>query len=296
MDRPTQSGVPGPDIMKIEAETINSVTDSVDEPRRQPVEGLPVIRMEHISKTYTMGDVEVHAFRGISLTVNEGEFVAIMGTSGSGKSTMMNIIGCLDQPTKGTYFLDGEDVSELSKDDRADIRNRKIGFVFQGFNLLSRTTARENVELPMLYASIDTSERTKRTSEALAAVGLAGRENNNPNQLSGGQQQRVAIARSLVNRPAIILADEPTGNLDSHTSVEVMAIFQKLNREQGITLVVVTHEPDIARYAGRIVVFKDGKIKRDSLVQDRLDADEELKRIPEITDDDEDEESETEAV
>ena len=255
-----------------------------------------VIQMEHIHKTYIMGDVEVHALRGISLTVTEGEFVAIMGTSGSGKSTMMNILGCLDKPTKGKYFLDGEDVSGLTKDDRADIRNRKIGFVFQGFNLLSRTSASENVELPMLYANIDAAERVKRTSDALASVGLAGRENNNPNQLSGGQQQRVAIARSLVNKPAIILADEPTGNLDSRTSIEVMAIFQKLNREQGITLIVVTHEADISQYAGRVVLFKDGKIRRDYLVEDRLDAAEELKRLPEITDDDDDEVSETEAV
>ena len=284
-------------IMKPEAETISPSVDTHNDMRGQPVEGRPVIEMEHIHKIYTMGDVEVHALRGIAIKVYKGEFVAIMGTSGSGKSTMMNIIGCLDNPTKGKYFLDGEDVSELTKDDRADIRNRKIGFVFQGFNLLSRTSARENVELPMLYANIDAAERLKRTSEALAAVGLAGRENSNPNQLSGGQQQRVAIARSLVNQPAIILADEPTGNLDSRTSVEVMAIFQKLNREQGITLVVVTHEPDIARYAGRVVVFKDGKIKKDSPVENHLDAAEELKRLPEITDDDEDdEESETEAV
>ncbi|MEP6946730.1 MAG: ABC transporter ATP-binding protein [Acidobacteriota bacterium] len=245
-----------------------------------------VIQMESIHKTYTMGDVEVHALRGISLQVRKGEFVAIMGASGSGKSTMMNILGCLDNPTKGTYFLDGEDVSALSKDDRSDIRNRKIGFIFQGFNLLSRTSARENVELPMLYAGIDTNERLKRTSEALASVGLAGRENNHPNQLSGGQQQRVAIARSLVNQPAIILADEPTGNLDSRTSIEVMEIFQKLNREKGITLIVVTHEPDIARFAGRVVLFKDGRIKKDYPVIDQLDATNELKSLPEISDDD----------
>jgi len=246
----------------------------------------PVIEMENIHKIYQMGDVEVRALRGISLTVKKGEFVAIMGTSGSGKSTLMNIIGCLDQPTKGTYFLDGEDVSELSKDRRADIRNRKIGFVFQGFNLLSRTSARENVELPMLYANVSSTERNKRTMEALAAVGLAGRENSNPNQLSGGQQQRVAIARSLVNQPAIILADEPTGNLDSRTSIEVMEIFQKLNREQDITLVLVTHEHDIAKYTKRIVFFKDGKIKKDYLVENQLNATEELRNLPEIIDDD----------
>ena len=181
-----------------------------------------VIELDHIHKTYTMGDVEVHALRGVSLTIHQGEFVAIMGASGSGKSTAMNIIGCLDRPTRGTYVLDGQDVSQLSKDERADIRSQKIGFVFQGFNLLSRTSAIENVELPMLYAGFDSQERQKRAKEALAAVGLAGREQNHPNQLSGGQQQRVAIARSLVNRPALILADEPTGNLDSRTSIEVM--------------------------------------------------------------------------
>ncbi len=249
---------------------------------------IPVILMENIHKVYQMGAVEVHALRGISLTIRKGEFVAIMGTSGSGKSTMMNILGCLDNPTKGNYFLDGEDVSTLTKDARADIRNRKIGFVFQGFNLLSRTSASENVELPMLYAGIEAAERSKRTSEALAAVGLAGRENNNPNQLSGGQQQRVAIARSLVNQPSIILADEPTGNLDSRTSIEVMEIFQKLNREKGITLVVVTHEADIAQFAERIVLFKDGRIKKDHPVIDRLDATEELKKVPEVLDEDED--------
>lgn len=256
----------------------------------------PVIRMENIHKTYVMGDVEVHALRGISLTVGEGEFVAIMGTSGSGKSTMMNIIGCLDQPTRGSYILDGEDVSKLSKDERADIRNGKIGFVFQGFNLLSRTSARENVELPMLYANVGSAERAQRTADALAAVGLAGREDSNPNQLSGGQQQRVAIARSLVNQPSLILADEPTGNLDSRTSTEVMAIFQKLNREKGITLIVVTHEHDIANFARRVVFFKDGKIKKDYPIDDQLDAAEELKRMPEITDDDADDEETTEAV
>jgi putative ABC transport system ATP-binding protein len=242
----------------------------------------PVIQLEQIHKTYTMGDVEVHALRGISLTVREGEFVAIMGTSGSGKSTTMNIIGCLDRPTKGKYILDGEDVSEMSKDERADIRSRKLGFVFQGFNLLSRTSALENVELPMLYAGIDAAERHSRSMEALRSVGLAGREHNHPNQLSGGQQQRVAIARSLVNRPALILADEPTGNLDSRTSIEVMEIFQKLNRERGITLILVTHETDIAEYAGRVVVFKDGRIKEDYRIENPRDASRELKLLPDI--------------
>jgi putative ABC transport system ATP-binding protein len=248
----------------------------------QPSEARPVIQLDHIHKTYTMGDVDVLALRGVTLTIKEGEFVAIMGASGSGKSTMMNIIGCLDRPTRGTYILDGQDVSELSKDERADIRCQKIGFIFQGFNLLSRTSALENVELPMLYAGVPTAQRDERAMEALAAVGLAGREQNHPNQLSGGQQQRVAVARSLVNNPALILADEPTGNLDSRTSVEVMEIFQRLNRERGITLVLVTHEPDIAQYAQRVVVFKDGRIKKDYQIDEPRDADEELKNLPPI--------------
>lgn len=252
-------------------------------------EARPVIQLDHIHKTYTMGDVNVHALRGVSLTIREGEFVAIMGASGSGKSTTMNIIGCLDRPTKGTYILDGQDVSEMSKDERADIRCEKIGFVFQGFNLLSRTSALENVELPMLYAGLESGERHRRALGALAAVGLAGREQNHPNQLSGGQQQRVAVARSLVNNPALILADEPTGNLDSRTSVEVMEIFQRLNRERGITLVLVTHEPDIAQYAQRVVVFKDGRIKRDYQIQDQRDAAEELRNLPPVIDDEDDE-------
>jgi putative ABC transport system ATP-binding protein len=252
-------------------------------------EARPVIQLDHIHKTYTMGDVEVHALRGVSLTIREGEFVAIMGASGSGKSTTMNILGCLDRPTRGTYILDGEDVSEMSKDERADIRCQKIGFVFQGFNLLSRTSALENVELPMLYLGVESAQRHQRALEALAAVGLAGREQNHPNQLSGGQQQRVAVARSLVNNPALILADEPTGNLDSRTSVEVMEIFQRLNRERGITLVLVTHEPDIAQYAQRVVVFKDGKIKSDYQIEAPRDAAEELKNLPAIDDDEEEE-------
>jgi putative ABC transport system ATP-binding protein len=248
-------------------------------------ESRPVIELDHVHKTYTMGDVEVHALRGVSLTIREGEFVAIMGASGSGKSTTMNILGCLDRPTRGTYILGGQDVSEMSKDERADVRSKKLGFVFQGFNLLSRTSALENVELPMLYAGIDTQERQRRASEALAAVGLAGQEQNHPNQLSGGQQQRVAIARALVNRPAMILADEPTGNLDSRTSVEVMEIFQRLNREQGITLILVTHEHDISEYAQRVVVFKDGKIKKDYLIDNQRDAAEELKNLPAVEED-----------
>jgi putative ABC transport system ATP-binding protein len=252
---------------------------------RQP-EARPVIQLDHIHKTYSMGDVDVHALRGVSLTIREGEFVAIMGSSGSGKSTTMNIIGCLDRPTKGTYILDGQDVSQLSKDERADIRCQKIGFVFQGFNLLSRTSALENVELPMLYAGVETKERDLRALEALAAVGLAGREQSHPNQLSGGQQQRVAVARALVNHPALILADEPTGNLDSRTSVEVMEIFQRLNRERGITLVLVTHESDIAQYAQRVVVFKDGKIKKDYEIEEQRDAAHELSLMPPLEEDD----------
>jgi putative ABC transport system ATP-binding protein len=252
----------------------------------QQPEARPVIQLDHIHKTYTMGDVNVYALRGVSLTIREGEFVAIMGASGSGKSTTMNIIGCLDQPTRGQYILDGQDVSEMSKDERADIRCQKIGFVFQGFNLLSRTSALENVELPMLYAGVDTAQRHQRAVEALAAVGLAGREQNHPNQLSGGQQQRVAVARALVNNPALILADEPTGNLDSRTSVEVMEIFQRLNRERGITLVLVTHETDIAEYAQRVVVFKDGKIKKDYQIENQRDAAEELRNLPPVIEDD----------
>ena len=247
----------------------------------------PVIELENIHKTYSMGDVQVHALRGVSLTIREGEFVAIMGASGSGKSTTMNILGCLDRPTKGSYTLDGQDVSQMSKDERADIRSRKIGFVFQGFNLLSRTSAVENVELPMIYAGVPTAQRHARAIESLAAVGLAGREQNHPNQLSGGQQQRVAVARALVNDPALILADEPTGNLDSRTSIEVMEIFQRLNRERGITLVLVTHETDIAQYAQRVVVFKDGKIKKDYQVENQRDAAEELKNLPPLEEEDE---------
>ncbi len=256
---------------------------------RQP-EASPVIQLDHIHKTYTMGDVNVHALRGVSLTIREGEFVAIMGASGSGKSTTMNIIGCLDRPTRGSYVLAGEDVSEMSKDERADIRCQKIGFVFQGFTLLSRTSALETVELPMLYAGVETTERHRRALEALAAVGLVGREQSHPNQLSGGQQQRVAVARSLVNHPALILADEPTGNLDSRTSVEVMEIFQRLNRERGITLVLVTHEHDIAQYAQRVVVFKDGKIRKDYQIEEQRDAAEELRNMPPVIDDDDDDE------
>jgi putative ABC transport system ATP-binding protein len=254
-------------------------------------EAREVISLDGIHKTYSMGDVEVHALRGVSLAIDEGEFVAIMGASGSGKSTTMNIIGCLDSPTRGAYMLDGQDVSKLSKDERADIRLKKLGFVFQGFNLLARTSALENVELPMLYAGLPPAERHRRATEALRSVGLTGREQNHPNQLSGGQQQRVAIARALVNDPTLILADEPTGALDSRTSVEVMEIFQRLNRERGITLVLVTHEPDIAAYAGRVVVFKDGRIQKDYPVASPRDAAEELRNLPAVEDDEEGEEA-----
>jgi putative ABC transport system ATP-binding protein len=276
-------------VEEADAKTIESTVEKESSEASARATGTePVIKLDHIHKIYRMGDIEVHALRGVSLGIRQGEFVAVMGVSGSGKSTMMNIIGCLDQPTRGTYILDGHDVSKLSKDDRADIRNRKIGFVFQGFNLLSRTSAIENVELPMLYAGIGTAERRSRAQEALESVGLAGRENNHPNQLSGGQQQRVAIARSLVNHPTIILADEPTGALDSRTSVEVMEIFQRLNRERGITLLLVTHEHDIAEYAKRVIIFRDGKIRSDEPVLHRRDASEELKTLPAPDDDDDD--------
>jgi putative ABC transport system ATP-binding protein len=248
-----------------------------------------LIRLDHIHKIYKMGDVEIHALRGISLHIDRGEFVAIMGASGSGKSTTMNILGCLDPPTRGKYILDGQDVSSLSKDELADIRNRKIGFVFQGFNLLSRTSAIENVELPMLYLGLKAAERHKRATDALEIVGLSNRIHNMPNQLSGGQQQRVAIARALVNHPSIILADEPTGNLDSRTSIEVMDVFQQLNLERGITIALVTHEPDIAQYARRVVVFKDGRIKRDEMVNNPRSAREELESLPPVQEDDEEE-------
>ena len=233
----------------------------------------PVIQLDHVWKTYRSADVELHAVRDVSLTIESGEFVAIMGASGSGKSTMMNILGCLDRPTQGHFLLDGCDVSSLERDGLADIRNQKVGFVFQGFNLLTRTSAVENVELPMMYArqSIGAREMRSRALEALAMVGLSQRSDHHPNQLSGGQQQRVAIARALVNRPALLLADEPTGNLDSKTSIEIMEVFQTLN-EKGITIVMVTHEHDIAQYNKRCLVMRDGVIRSDTPVLDRLNA------------------------
>ena len=222
-----------------------------------------VIRVQDLRKVYRMGDVEVPALRGINLTIERGEFVAVMGSSGSGKSTFMNIIGCLDRPTGGKYWLEGEEVASLSADAWAHIRNKRIGFVFQGFNLLSRTTALENVELPMMYNGFAGKERHRRAVEVLNLVGLGQRHDHTPNRLSGGQQQRVAIARALVNKPSLILADEPTGNLDSATSNEIMGLFQHLNREQGITIILVTHEPDIAEHAKRQIVFRDGEVISD---------------------------------
>jgi putative ABC transport system ATP-binding protein len=240
----------------------------------------PLIRLENVYKTYDLGEIQVHALRGISLEVREGEFVAVMGPSGSGKSTVMNIMGCLDRPTKGHYYLEGVDVSRMSKTELARIRNRKLGFVFQQFNLLSRTSALENVELPTIYAGVGPEERTRRAMEALKRVGLADRAGHHPSQLSGGQQQRVAIARALVNHPSILLADEPTGNLDSRTSVEIMDILQTLNNEEGLTIVMVTHEHDIAQYAKRTLEFRDGKVRRDNPVRDHLIAREVLKTLP----------------
>jgi len=222
-----------------------------------------VIRVEDLYKTYRMGDIEVPALRGINLKIDRGEFVAVMGSSGSGKSTFMNIVGCLDRPSRGKYFLEGEEVGSLSRDQWAHIRNKRIGFVFQGFNLLSRTSALENVELPMMYNGFAGKQRHNRAVEVLSLVGLGERLDHAPNQLSGGQQQRVAIARALVNGPSLVLADEPTGNLDSATSADIMTLFQRLNSAQGITMVVVTHESDIANYAQRRVMFRDGVIVSD---------------------------------
>ena len=221
-----------------------------------------LVRLENVSKVYRMGDVEVHALRGVSLSIAQGDFTAVMGASGSGKSTLMNIVGLLDRPTGGAYLLEGEEVSTLTTERLAEVRNHTIGFVFQSFNLLARTSALENVELPLLYGGIGRAERHRRASASLGRVGLADRADHHPNQMSGGQQQRVAIARALVTEPRVILADEPTGNLDSRTSVEVMALFQELGRS-GITVVLVTHEADIAQYASRVIVMRDGRILSD---------------------------------
>jgi putative ABC transport system ATP-binding protein len=245
-----------------------------------------VVNLTDVHKTYHTGDVDVHAVRGVSLEIQRGEFVALMGASGSGKSTLMNILGCLDRPTSGRYLLDDADVSGLDRDQLADIRNHKLGFVFQGFNLLPRTSARENVELPLLYGtrSLSNPQMREKADAVLASVGLGGREDHHPSQLSGGQQQRVAIARALVNDPEVVLADEPTGNLDSRTSVEIMGIFQQLN-ERGITIIMVTHEPDIASYARRNVVMRDGVILKDFDVTQRLNAATELAKIAPIDSD-----------
>jgi putative ABC transport system ATP-binding protein len=241
-----------------------------------------VISVKNLVKTYVVGEVEVKALRGVNLDVQRGEFLAVTGPSGSGKSTFMHIVGCLDRPTSGQYLLDGQDVSKMSKDALAAIRNKKIGFVFQGFNLLSRTSALDNVELPLLYSGNEmrTSERHKRATEMLDLVGLGNRTDHHPNQLSGGQQQRVAIARALIHTPSILLADEPTGNLDTRTSIEVMGIFQRLNQERGITVVLITHEMDIAEYGTRMVSFRDGHVVADKSVTRRRVADAELVALP----------------
>jgi len=243
----------------------------------------PVLRVVDLHKYYDLGATRVHALRGVTLEIHGGEFVAIMGASGSGKSTFMNLLGCLDRPTSGQYFLEGIDVANYNKHALAHIRNQKIGFVFQGFNLLARTTALENTALPTLYSKLDRSESQQRATDALAKVGLAERMHHYPSQMSGGQQQRVAIARALVNRPAILLADEPTGNLDSRTSVEIMEILQDLN-EKGLTIVLVTHEQDIAQFAKRILIFRDGKLRSDRPVINRPRAIDVLRILPTLED------------
>jgi len=239
-----------------------------------------VIEIQDLVKDYRVGEMVVHVLKGISFEIERGDFVSIMGPSGSGKSTLMNILGCLDKPTSGTYTLDGISVGNLNRDQLAEIRNNKIGFVFQQFNLLARTSAAENVELPMMYTDASARERRERAMKALLAVGLAGREEHQPSQLSGGQQQRVAIARSLVNDPSIILADEPTGALDSRTSIEIMAIFQRLNREKGITMIVVTHDPDVATYSNRSIHFKDGRLQLDERLAHTREARKDLEQLP----------------
>src|SRR6516165_2543139 len=260
--------------------TTNPTMDAKPRTSRSSV---PVVSVRDVRKNYPLGETEVHALRGITVSIEGGDFVAIMGASGSGKSTFMNIVGCLDRPTSGEYRLEGADVSQLNKKELARIRNQKIGFVFQGFNLLGRTTALENTELPMLYSRTNKNDRERRAREALTQVGLGDRADHFPSQLSGGQQQRVAVARALVNQPRMLLADEPTGNLDSRTSVEVMEIFQKLNAE-GLTIILVTHELDIAQFAKREIVFRDGQIKRDEVVEIPHVASAVLKTMPTIKD------------
>ncbi|HEY6945720.1 MAG TPA: ABC transporter ATP-binding protein [Candidatus Acidoferrum sp.] len=262
-------------------ESMPAINQSSIAPR--PAAEAAVIRAEDIHKYYELGETRVHAVRGVSVEVQRGEFVAVMGASGSGKSTFMNILGCLDRPSSGRYLLEGVDVSQHDKRALALIRNQKIGFVFQGFNLLARTTALENTELPTLYSKVTQEERHRRASEALAMVGLADRAEHFPSQMSGGQQQRVAVARALVNRPSILLADEPTGNLDSRTSVEIMEVFQDLN-DKGLTIIMVTHEHDIAQFAKRVLVFRDGKIRKDEPVRNRPRAAEVLKTLPTLED------------
>ena len=239
-----------------------------------------VIEIKDLVKDYKLGEVPVHVLKGISFQIERGDFVSIMGPSGSGKSTLMNILGCLDKPTSGAYILDGISVAQLQRDQLAEIRNNKIGFVFQQFNLLARTSALENVELPLMYTDVPDRVRHERARKALVAVGLAGREEHQPSQLSGGQQQRVAIARALVNDPSLVLADEPTGALDSRTSLEIMAILQKLNRERGITVVVVTHDPEIAGYCSRNIHFKDGRLQLDERLAEPRDAEKDLDLVP----------------
>jgi putative ABC transport system ATP-binding protein len=253
-----------------------------------PASVTAVIQLEHVHKIYQLGEIEVPALRGVSLVIQNGEYVAVMGASGSGKSTLMNILGCLDRPTRGRYLLDGTDVSQLSKVELARIRNRQIGFVFQQFNLLARTSALENAELPTIYAGLRPEERARRAKEALEIVGLADRADHFPSQLSGGQQQRVAIARALVNKPSILMADEPTGNLDSRTSVEIMDILQRLNEEQSLTVILVTHENDIASYAKRVLELRDGRIRHDEPIGDRRIAREVLPTLRALDDSDDD--------
>jgi putative ABC transport system ATP-binding protein len=260
-----------------------AATDEIAARASDPGASVPVLQAEELHKYYEMGDTRVHALRGVSFSVARGGFLAIMGASGSGKSTLMNLLGCLDRPSSGRYLIEGTDVSSLDKRALAGIRNRKIGFVFQGFNLIPRTTALENTALPTLYSHVDKATRLARAREALALVGLAERMEHYPSQMSGGQQQRVAIARALVNRPSILLADEPTGNLDSRTSVELMSVIQGLN-DEGLTIVLVTHETDIAQYAKRIVVVRDGTVRTDQPVSDRLRASEVLKTLPSLED------------